>query len=110
MASWGYYSDKNQISESLRYVEMETISRIECGTIYPPHLISNSVICTKESHCSGDSGSVLVEKNIMGDYVAVGLASFSYNICEEGKTKPAVFMRIASYLDFIMEFIDLIDD
>lgn len=110
MASWGYYSEEHLISDDLRSVEMETISSDECALVYPPPLISSSVICTKETHCAGDSGSMLVDKNSNGDYVAVGLASFSYDTCEEGKTQPAVFMKVASFLDFIKEFIDLIDD
>lgn len=110
MASWGYYSDEKEISENLRFVEMEAISLTECATTYPPPLISSNVICTKESHCAGDSGSMLVDKSINGEYVAVGLASFSYDNCEGIKPRPAVFMRVSSHLDFIMNFIDLIDD
>lgn len=110
MASWGHYSDESVISETLRSVEMETIPLLECSAIFPPQLVSSSVICTKDSHCSGDSGSMLVKIDHNGNYVAVAIASFSYGVCEEGRLKPSVFMRIASYLDFIRHFIELIDD
>lgn len=87
---------------------MEIISRDECTQTFPLSLITQSVICTKTSHCSGDSGSMLVDKNAYGEFVAVGIASFAYETCKEGKTKPSVFMRISSYLDFIEANSDLI--
>lgn len=110
MASWGYYSDEKVISDRLRFVDMEIISQEECSSVYPPPLITNSVLCSKNSHCSGDSGSLLVDRNSRGEYTAVGIASFSYENCEEGRVKPSVFMRIASYLDFVKGTLDLIDD
>lgn len=110
MASWGIYSDEHVTSDNLRMVEMEIISAEECAKTYPPPLITSFVLCSRASHCSGDSGSMLVERNSRGEFLAVGIASFSIGKCNETFVNPSVFMRIASYLDFIRGTLDLIDD
>lgn len=76
MASWGFYSNENVLSYKLRSAEMETISSTECTKIYGPPFITSSVICSKDSHCSGDSGSMLVDEISYGKFVTVGVASF----------------------------------
>lgn len=108
LASWGHYSNDNSISDNLRSAEMEVISRDECTVSFAPPLITQHVICTKNSHCSGDSGSMLVDKNENNEFVAVGIASFGYENCKEGEMKPSVFMKISSYLSFIEANFDLI--
>lgn len=110
LASWGFYSNENILSDSLRVVEMKIISSEECSTVYPTKLITTSVFCTENSHCSGDSGSALVNKNNLGVYTAVGLASFSFENCMEEQVKPSVFMKISSYIDFIRGTLDLNED
>lgn len=107
MASWGYYSDENVLSDNIRFVKMKIISTEECTKVYAPSLITSSVMCSESSHCFGDSGSMLIQNNNHGEYLAVGIASFSYAGCKE---RPAVFMRITSYLDFIRGNLDMIDD
>lgn len=101
MASWGYFSEDHELSDVLRATQMEVVSQELCSSVYPPPLITSSVICTKETQCSGDSGSMLVQRQHDGNFVAVGIASFSYDTCSEENSKPSVFMRVASYLDFI---------
>lgn len=108
MASWGVHSNANAISDELRSAKMEVISRDECAQTFPSRLITQSVICTRNSHCSGDSGSMLVDKTESGEFVAIGIASFAYETCREGETKPSVFMRISNYFDFIEANSDLI--
>lgn len=107
MASWGHYSDENVLSDNIRFVKMKIISAEECSKVYAPSLITSAVMCSESSHCSGDSGSMLIERSNYGEYLAVGIASFSYAGCQE---RPAVFMRITSYLDFIRGNLDMIDD
>lgn len=107
MASWGYFSDDNMLSDVLRATQMEVISQTLCATVFPPPLITSSVICTQETQCSGDSGSMLVQRQHDGRFVAIGIASFSYDSCSEENSNPSVFMRVGSYLDFINENIDL---
>ncbi|CRL06804.1 CLUMA_CG019795, isoform A [Clunio marinus] len=106
LASWGVYSNANTFSISLRSASMEVISNSECSEIIPANLVTSKVLCSKTSHCSGDSGSTLVERTDDNDYLAVGIASFGLGMCEEGKVNPSVYMRIASYLDFIAEIIN----
>lgn len=108
MASWGYYSTENTISDVLRSAKMQVISRKKCSEFFPTSLISESVICTESSHCSGDSGSLLVDENEEGEFEAVGIASFAYASCIEGVTRPSVYMRISSFLSFIELNSDLI--
>lgn len=107
MASWGHFSEDRVLSDVLRATEMEVISQELCSTMFPPPLITNSVICTKETQCSGDSGSMLVQRQHDGQFIAIGIASFSYNTCSEENLNPSVFMRVASYLDFINDNTDL---
>jgi secreted trypsin-like serine protease len=107
IASWGRFSNSDSVSDTLRKAEMEVISRETCETFFPPPLITQSVICTASSHCSGDSGAILVDKDDAGEFLAVGIASFAYGSCREGWTRPSVFMRISSYLSFIESNLDL---
>lgn len=102
MASWGSYSNELTISDELRYATMKIVSSKECSKVFGP-LITDSVICSYEMHCSGDSGSLLVDGN-----VAVGIATFSMGSCEEGKSFPSVFVKAASYLDFIKDNSNLV--
>lgn len=104
MASWGYYSEELTISNELRSSAMEIVPSSVCAELFGAPLITDSVICSNEMHCSGDSGAMLVD----GD-VAVGIASFSMGSCEEGKISPSVFMKVASYLDFIDENTHLVN-
>lgn len=108
LASWGLYSNENVVSDLLRSSEMEVISQENCLKAFPPPLITELVICTKNSHCSGDSGSMLVDKHEHGELVAVGIASFGFNSCSEEVIRPSVFMKITSYLEFIEANSDLI--
>lgn len=107
MASWGVYSNEQTISEDLREAHMQVISSNECAKVYPPTLITSSVICTRNSHCSGDSGSMMVAESANGEFLAVGIASFAYQNCQEGVIRPSVFMRISSFLGFIVANSDL---
>lgn len=107
MASWGAYSNEYLLSDSLRVTSMEIISSNDCSKVYPPPLITPSVLCSRSSHCSGDSGSMLVDLSSSGEYVAVGLASFSFATCNELIESPSVFMRISSFVDFIRQNSDL---
>lgn len=107
MASWGFYSNEQTISDGLREADMQVISSNECAQHYSPTLITSSVICTRDSHCSGDSGSMMVAESANGEFLAVGIASFAFQNCQEGVTRPSVFMRISSFLDFIVANSDL---
>ena len=57
--------------------------------------------------CNGDSGSAMFDslKNSSNEitrrYKLVGIVSYGTGLC--GKGKPAVYARVASYLDWILE-------
>lgn len=53
---------------------------------------------------------MLVHRSDKGEILAVGIASFGYASCNEEKTSPSVFMKVASYLEFIEQNTDLIVD
>lgn len=105
MASWGIHASSNSLSDRT----MEMMSSADCAKAFYPPFITQSVICSKDSHCAGDSGSALVDERSPGDYVVVGIASFTYGECTEGVRKPSVFMRVSSFLDFIRSNSDLLN-
>ena len=56
--------------------------------------------------CNGDSGSALFDSlknssNEIKRYKLVGIVSYGTGLC--GKGKPAVYARVAAYLDWILE-------
>ena len=56
--------------------------------------------------CNGDSGSAMFDSlknssNEIKRYKLVGIVSYGTGLC--GKGKPAVYARVAAYLDWILE-------
>lgn len=110
IASWGYFSSNNVIDYKLRSSEMEIMARDDCENIFKGTIITESIICTKQSHCAGDSGSMLINKESDGTMIAVGVASFGYRSCSfENNDMPAAYMKIESFLEFILKNSDLRD-
>lgn len=50
---------------------------------------------------------MLVQRQSDGRFIAIGIASFSYENCSEKSLNPSVFMKVASYLNFITNNTDL---
>jgi hypothetical protein len=102
LASWGFYSTTEQpYSDTLRLALMEISSLEECRQQIPSSYVSEFVICSRDSHCSGDSGSMLIDTRADGSLIAVGVASFGLGNCEENQRRSSVFMRISSYKEWI---------
>ncbi|KAG5679063.1 hypothetical protein PVAND_008660 [Polypedilum vanderplanki] len=112
LAAWGIYSNAQEISNNLLYANIQMLSTNECERIFGSFLITDQVICSQTLHCSGDSGSLLIDHNVDNDdFLAVGIASFAnYETCTEGVNHASAYMRVASYLDFINEHTSLIVD
>lgn len=102
LASWGLYSTtESPYSDTLRSALMEISSLEECSQQIPSTYLTEFVLCSYDSHCSGDSGSMLVESQLDGTFTAVGVASFGLGTCHEDHRRMSVFMRISSYIEWI---------
>jgi secreted trypsin-like serine protease len=98
---WGQTSDSDpELSESLQYQTVSTLTNAECK-IYYGNQISDNMICVQgnynEGTCIGDNGSPLLLPSSMWVF---GVASFiSGNGCES--TEPSGFTRILPYVSWI---------
>lgn len=102
LASWGFHSSTQQsYSDTLRHAFMEISSLEECRQQIPSSYVTEFVICSRDSHCSGDSGSMLIDLKSDGNFIAVGIASFGLGSCEENQRRASVFMRMSSYREWI---------
>jgi secreted trypsin-like serine protease len=102
LASWGFHSSTgNSYSDTLRLALMEISTIEECSQQIPRSFLSENVICSRDSHCSGDSGSMLIDIDSDENFIAVGIASFGLGSCQENQRKHSVFMRISRYKEWI---------
>ncbi|CAG9810546.1 unnamed protein product [Chironomus riparius] len=92
------------VSLNMRFIEVEIMETCKCKKMFP-FPIFDSMICTSTmsgmSSCMGDSGSALVAE-IKGRKVQIGVVSFGNRKCATGSDYPVVFVRISSYLDWIL--------
>ncbi|EDW41898.1 brachyurin [Drosophila sechellia] len=106
-SGWGRKSDaSDSVSPVLRYVEMPIMPYSVCR-MYWSGAVSEKMICMSttsgKSTCHGDSGGPLVYKQGNSSYL-IGSTSFGTSMgCQVGF--PAVFTRISSYLDWILNHI-----
>ncbi|EFA04565.1 brachyurin [Tribolium castaneum] len=101
---WGQLSDDSVGPvNDLHYVEVVTLSNLECKIIYGDQ-ITEDMVCVEgnynEGSCIGDSGGPLVQEVRLGLMKQVGIATFvSMNGCES--TDPSGFTRIYPHLEWI---------
>ncbi|KAH8286406.1 hypothetical protein KR054_008651, partial [Drosophila jambulina] len=106
-SGWGRDSDASDtVSPVLRYVEMPVMPNAVCR-MYWSGAVSEKMICMStasgKSTCHGDSGGPLVYREHNVSYL-IGSTSFGTTMgCQVGF--PAVFTRISSYLDWILNHI-----
>jgi secreted trypsin-like serine protease len=106
LASWGFYSSaESSFSDNLRSALMEISTLEECAEEIPSYYLSEYVICSRDSHCSGDSGSLMIDRQSDETFVAVGIASFGIGSCKEDQRSASVFMRISSHIEWIKDHI-----
>lgn len=94
------------ISTKLEHGIQKIISADECERIYPHlHGIMDHFFCATDKNfnvCGGAQGTGLVVKR-GGENVLAGIISFG-NIWKDCKTRtPPGFVRIAEYVDWILE-------
>jgi chymotrypsin len=103
IAGFGRYTDKSGPSQQLRFVQNQIVANSVCEKTYGKANIRATNLCLEgtggRSSCQGDSGGGL-HLELNGRKVVVGVVSFG---AEAGCTLnyPAVYTRVASYLDWI---------
>ncbi|KAH8408536.1 hypothetical protein KR215_007128, partial [Drosophila sulfurigaster] len=101
---WGLtLNASNMYPDVLQYTHFKIMSRKTCVAFWGKQITkSNLCVSTKwgNSICNGDSGGPLVEYYSM---VQIGVSSFVYRDCSS--RKPPVFVRVTSYLDWILRVI-----
>lgn len=106
-SGWGRDSDASDtVSPVLRYVEMPVMPNAVCR-MYWSGAVSEKMICMStasgKSTCHGDSGGPLVYREGNTSYL-IGATSFGTTMgCQVGF--PAVFTRISSYLEWILNYV-----
>ncbi|XP_049779400.1 mite allergen Eur m 3-like [Schistocerca cancellata] len=106
VVGWGLLQEAdNQPSERLQKAELRIVNQEECRRVYKTvgDRVHDTNLCAGVAQggvgaCQGDSGGPLFV-----DGVLVGLTSFSYGCAR--RNFPAVFTRVASYVDWIMQHI-----
>lgn len=99
-SGWGKDRDNGQVTNSLNYVEMNTMKNTQCVNRYNPGIVKPTNICVNtvggRGTCGGDSGGPLVSKS--RNYL-IGITSYGATSCTKGW--PIVFTRVQAYLDWI---------
>ncbi|KAH8322482.1 hypothetical protein KR074_007488, partial [Drosophila pseudoananassae] len=106
-SGWGRDSDASEtVSPVLKYIQMPIMPQGLCR-MYWSGAVSEKMICMSttsgKSTCHGDSGGPLVYKSGNSTYL-IGATSFGSSMgCQVGF--PAVFTRISSYLEWILDHV-----
>ncbi|CAH1375484.1 brachyurin-like isoform X1 [Tenebrio molitor] len=107
VSGWGSSGDWGGITSELYYINLTTISNIECRMSWGD-AIPDETVCARENRnngiCTGDSGDPLVMEDESGNFIHVGIASWaSAGGCDI--TQPSGYSRTASYVDWIKSVI-----
>ncbi|KAH8408537.1 hypothetical protein KR215_007129 [Drosophila sulfurigaster] len=101
---WGLTMNaSNNYTDVLQYTQFMIMSVKNCSASWHSHIPkSNLCVSTKlgNSICYGDSGGPLVDSH---SRVQIGVSSYVNKGCQTGY--PAVFIRVTSYLGWIMRVI-----
>ncbi|XP_011156887.1 trypsin-1 [Solenopsis invicta] len=103
VTGWGAIKEGGAISHILLEVTVPILTNAECRTKYPPHRITDNMMCAgfkeggKDS-CQGDSGGPMhIEEN--GIHQIVGVVSWGEGCARPGY--PGVYARVNRYLTWI---------
>ncbi|XP_017012309.2 serine protease 3-like [Drosophila takahashii] len=102
VSGWGLISDSaTTVVNKLQYATLQVIDNSVCGRTYGSLVVTSKTICTSTpggvSTCRGDSGGPMT---LQSSNVQIGVTSFVSSAgCQSGK--PAGFVRVTSYLDWI---------
>ena len=111
-AGWGLTTG-NVESDRLLIAHLEIVPRSQCKETF--RRISIQEICAiskRELHgvCSGDSGGGLIKKDLAGNHIVIGVASYVWKIFDGGYpcdlTKPQVFTNVMSYVPWIKKHLN----
>uniref|UniRef100_A0A646QIV3 Protease n=1 Tax=Hemiscolopendra marginata TaxID=943146 RepID=A0A646QIV3_9MYRI len=99
---FGVQSYRGLASKTLRAVDLEVVSHIQCQKIFKPIEILPTNLCAGgeegKDACQGDSGSPLVV-NHNGHYSIIGIVSWGTHCAQKGF--PGVYTRVSAYLSWI---------
>ncbi|XP_012348246.1 chymotrypsin-like protease CTRL-1 [Apis florea] len=98
---WGKDGPIGTGTKRLKYTDVPIISNYECSMFWP---VTESHVCTSAAYdqdaCQGDSGGpLIVMKNRKP--VQIGIVSYGDGNCPS--SKPGVFTRVSSFVDWIEE-------
>ncbi|KAL9694484.1 hypothetical protein quinque_013769 [Culex quinquefasciatus] len=121
IAGWGSTSNRsNTPSPTLQWLRLPIVDTTQCATSYArysvnsrqPIIVSSNQMCVQGQEnmdaCQGDSGGPLMNEAISSRdrFVLLGLVSFGPRTCGVSNF-PGVYTRISSYIDWIMNRIEL---
>ncbi|KAK9730712.1 Trypsin [Popillia japonica] len=102
VSGWGL-DENNDIPTNLKYLNTSTLTNQQCSAFWTVEYSSSVEICafTAEGHdpCTADSGGPLVANGKQ-----IGVVSWGFGKC--GSTKPTVYARVSSYIDWIYNVIN----
>lgn len=110
VAGWGIFDiDDPKTSIILQTIKMPIVPLTQCVTSFQRHAsINGKQMCVGgklgQDSCGGDSGGPLMKVDVVDQprYYFIGLVSFGAKQCGSS-TNPAVYTRIAAYLDWILD-------
>lgn len=106
IAGWGSTKAGGGNSSKLRYVDLSSISNLNCQDYYGKEEIVASTVCAtgflEATPCAGDVGGPLYTTNSEGKSTIVGVFSFFHkNGCDSHK--PTVYVRTEPLLTWIQD-------
>lgn len=114
------FTGSNTPSPTLQWLRLPIVDTTQCATSYArysvnsrqPIIVSSNQMCVQGQEnmdaCQGDSGGPLMNEAISSRdrFVLLGLVSFGPRTCGVSNF-PGVYTRISSYIDWIMNRIEL---
>ncbi|KAK3888936.1 hypothetical protein Pcinc_007037 [Petrolisthes cinctipes] len=118
VVGWGFTTGLRELSRTLQKVKVPVVDRLRCGQIIGnpqanPWGITSDMMCAGEpdrDSCKGDSGGPLSDQ-VAGDdgsvceHTVAGVVSFGVGMDSSPCGRLGVYIRVASYLDWITGYI-----
>lgn len=110
MTGWGCTTSGGGISRYAMTVQLPILNNYVCNYYYHPKSMYGRLCAGFKSDtdsggiCPGDSGGPLVCQNNYGEWIQVGIASFTSR--NRPEKFPAVFTRVKDYTSWIRNYID----
>lgn len=114
-----FFTGNNNPSPILQWVRLPIVNTTQCAASYAsfsanarvPIIIGNGQVCVQGKEnmdaCQGDSGGPLMNDGSGSErYTLLGLVSFGPRTCGVSNF-PGVYTRVTSYIDWIMNNMDM---